>query len=128
MASVISAAFSWQPLHQIPWDTAGLWYGALLMTLTSICLATQQAVFLNRLSGYADSPSRIRAILGSQFHPPGRTDTVVVPNWDQLYVWQAPIMLLNISVLLFIVGIVILVADGLKDILSTERSVKVGSG
>ena len=36
-------------------------------------------------------------------------------------------MLLNISVVLFIVGIVILVFDGLADIVLSERSVKVGN-
>jgi len=127
VASVISAAFTWHPLQQIPWGTAGLWYGALLMALTSICLATQQAVFLNRLSGYSDSLSRIRGILGSQPQFLGRPKADPMPNWDQLYVWQTPIMLLNFSVILFIVGIVIMLVDGLKEIMSSEHRVKVCS-
>lgn len=94
------------------------------MNLTSICLATQQGVSLNRLSGYSNCLSRIRDILGSK---PDLSATAVLPNWDQLYVWQTLIMLLNISVVLFIVGIVILVFDGLADIVLSERSVKVGN-
>lgn len=123
MAGVISAAFSWQPVDQIPWATAGLWYGALLINLTSICLATQQGVSLNRLSGYSDSLSRIRNSLGSQtsqFAP-----VVVAPHWDQLYVWQTPIMLLNVSVVLFIVGIVILLFNSLGSVVWSDRVVKV---
>ncbi|KAK3390635.1 hypothetical protein B0H63DRAFT_466188 [Podospora didyma] len=123
VASVISASFSWQPVDQIPWPTAGLWYGALLMNLTSICLATQQGVSLNRLSGYSDSLLRIRNLLGSQTAQ--YAHVIVVPHWDQLYVWQTPIMLLNVSVILFITGIVILLFDSLGSFNWTDRAVKI---
>ena len=92
------------------------------MSLTSVCLATQQGVSLNRISGYSDGLSRIRAILGSRR---GLIGTVVMPHWDQIYVWQGPIMLLNISVILFIVGLVIMVFDRLWDAVLAEQSLKV---
>jgi len=93
------------------------------MTLTSICLATQQGVALNRISGYANSLERLRAMLGTDSSPVSNSTT---PNWDQLYVWQTPIMLLNVSVILFIVGLIIMVFDELARDLWSERSIKVG--
>ncbi|KAK4209373.1 hypothetical protein QBC37DRAFT_324064, partial [Rhypophila decipiens] len=124
VAGVISAAFSWQPVDDIPWSTAGLWYGALLMNLTSICLATQQGVSLNRLSGYSDSLSKIRNLLGSAgFHRQHRV--TVTPHWDQLYVWQTPIMLLNVSIILFITGVVILIFETLGSVEWSDRHLKI---
>ncbi len=123
MAAVVSAAFSWQPFEQIPWATAGLWHGALLMNLTSICLATQQGVSLNRLSGYGDGLSRIRRMLGSRAD--GLANSIAVPYWDQLYVWQTPIMLLNVSIVLFIVGVVIKLFDNLWNAVLSDQAVKV---
>ena len=94
------------------------------MSLTSICVATQQGVSLNRMSGYGDGLARIRSVLGSK---PEGLDLVAMPHWDQIYVWQGPIMLLNISIVLFIVGLVIKVVDGLWDAVLAERSIKVSS-
>jgi len=93
------------------------------MDLTSICLATQQGVSLNRLSGYSDSLLRIRNLLGSQ--PAPNTHHIVTPHWDQIYVWQTPIMLLNVSIILFITGIVILIFDSLGGVDWHDRGVKV---
>lgn len=93
------------------------------MTLTSICLATQQGVALNRISGYVNSLERLRAMLGTDSSP---ASTSTTPHWDQLYVWQTPIMLLNVSVILFIVGLIIMVFDELARNLWSERSIKVG--
>jgi hypothetical protein len=73
------------------------------------------------LSAHSESLSRIRTILGSSR---GTRGTVAVPYWDQLYVWQTPNMLLNVSVIMFIVGIVILVLDGLKNVAPSNRTVK----
>lgn len=92
------------------------------MNLTSICLATQQGVSLNRLSGYSDSLSRIRNLLGSQT---AHLTVIISPHWDQLYVWQTPIMLLNVSVILFITGIVIELFDSMGKVDWSDRNVKV---
>ena len=92
------------------------------MNLTSICLATQQGVSLNRLSGYGDGLSRIRRMLGSRAD--GLANSIAVPYWDQLYVWQTPIMLLNVSIVLFIVGVVIKLFDNLWNAVLSDQAVK----
>lgn len=68
-----------------------------MIDLASICLATQQSLALNRLACYEDGYARIRQMLGGD-----RTQV----RRRQLFVWQAPIMLLNIGVLLFVAGLV----------------------
>ncbi|KAF7531684.1 hypothetical protein G7054_g8630 [Neopestalotiopsis clavispora] len=101
LAGIVSAAFSWRDLDQMFWATKGLWYGSLIMDLTSISLATQQSLALNRICCYSDRWARIRAMLGK----PQGSQGIVRPSWTQIYVWQVPIMLLNIGLILFLAGL-----------------------
>ena len=119
MAGVITTAFSWQQVVQSPWSTTALWYSSLLLNLTAICLATQQTVALHRLSCYSKGLAMIRSMLGEYQKEPINDETITRsagrcrPRWLQLYVWQTAIMLLNFSVLLFIVGLVVFIFDQL---------------
>lgn len=98
LAGVVTAALSWQDPTSVHWITRGLWYGSILIDMASICLATQQSVALNRLCCYQDRWEKIRRMLGAG---PDHTR----PHKIQLFVWQAPIMLLNFGVILFVVGL-----------------------
>lgn len=98
----MSAAFSWKDLDSLPWVTRGLWNGSLLVDLASICLAMQQSLALNRLCCYRDRRQRIRNMLG---------DAEGRPRWSQFFVWQAPPMLLNVGVLLFVIGLIDLIVS-----------------
>lgn len=101
-------AITWQP-PQPSWLPTGLWYSSLVLDLVAICLATQQSVALNRLSCYKDGLSKIRFVLGHmQPSKDGRPETWE-PRRLQLYVWQTPIMLLNFSILLFIIGLSVMI-------------------
>lgn len=72
------------------------------MDLTSISLAMQQSLAMNRLCCYLDRWKRIRLMLGK----PKDAQGISKPRWTQLYVWQVPIMLLNIGLILFLAGLV----------------------
>lgn len=48
------------------------------------------------------------------------------PRWTQLYVWQVPIMLLNIGLILFLAGLVAAIFNHVESPLSPV-DVKVGS-
>jgi hypothetical protein len=101
IAGVVSAAFSWRDLDQMFWATKGLWYGSLIVDLTSISLATQQSLALNRICCSSDRFQRIRTMLGTSKDGQG----ISKPRWTQIYVWQVPIMLLNIGLILFLAGL-----------------------
>lgn len=102
LAGVVSAAFSWRDLEKMFWTTKSLWYGSLIMDLTSISLAMQQSLAMNRLCCYSDRWKRIRLMLGK----PKDVHGISKPRWTQLYVWQVPIMLLNIGLVLFLSGLI----------------------
>ncbi|KAF4415027.1 hypothetical protein F53441_14675, partial [Fusarium austroafricanum] len=63
VAGVIAAAFSWRNLDNIAWGTKGLWYGSLVMVLTSICLATQQTLALHRLCCHGQKLQLVQQML-----------------------------------------------------------------
>jgi hypothetical protein len=120
VSSVITSAFSWFNAPLCPWATKSVWYSGLTLAMCSISLATQQSIALHRIGGHSEALQRIRSILsirdGSMQPKPRRS---------QLYIWQVPIMLLNISILLFLVGLAILVwnaALGVKSVVWTDEA------
>lgn len=58
------------------------------------------------MGGHSQGFSALRLLLEGKV-----TNGVMQPSKIQLYVWQLPIMLLNVSVLLFIIGLMILIWD-----------------
>ncbi len=113
---MVGAAFSWKDPDQMFWATGGLWYGSLFMDLTCICLATQQAVAINRVSCYPDKDVKIREMLGVE-----GTNGIRRPRWSQIFVWQTPVMLMYIGVLLFVAGLVIQFFAGLPSVWSPDN-------
>ena len=71
------------------------------MGLTSISLATQQGLALSRICCYEDSCQKIQSTLGKHMNDKP------VPRRRQLFLWQTPIMLLNIGLLAYVVGLII---------------------
>ena len=105
-----------------PWSTNAFWVSALLLALTSISIATQQSIGLNRLSSYENGLGKIRLLLGEQnprfdnIHRAtykGRNEKIAEYRFrmrkSQLWIWQTPVMLLNFAILLFIIGLMIAV-------------------
>lgn len=81
------------------------------MSLTSIATATQQSLALYRLTILPDGLAKIREML-SDDDPDA--DGRFRPRYSQLYIWQAPLLLLNSSVYLFIAGLAVLLWNASK--------------
>ncbi|CEI67905.1 unnamed protein product [Fusarium venenatum] len=91
LAGVVAAAFSWQDLKDLSWPTKGLWYGSLIIDLTSICLATQQSLTLHRLSCYTNKCERVREMLSKsssyQAHPSEAEVTQLDTNYYRFVIY-----------------------------------------
>ena len=96
-----------------------VWYSGLALALASIATSTQLAVALSRLGSHPDGLSNIREVLGTQGE-----DDVWRPSRLQLIIWQAPISLLNASVIFYIVGLVFVVASSVSPS-SVKHDIKV---
>jgi hypothetical protein len=116
-ASVISTAISWPAMSEAPWTTQSLYYSALVLSLASIAAASQQSIILYRIGGHDDGLQKLRKLL----RKPGSAD----PKPLQVYIWQMPIMLLNIAVSLFLVGLFILIWDCARQDSSWNRDTTI---
>ncbi|KIV79109.1 hypothetical protein PV11_06694 [Exophiala sideris] len=103
ISGVYASAFSWYNIPPQPWTLKSSWYSGLLFALVSICIATQQSVALHRLASNEDGLLRLCTVLS--YKQAGRLQ----PRYLQIFIWQASVMLLNISIFLFLLGLVILV-------------------
>ncbi|EXA53644.1 hypothetical protein FOVG_01380 [Fusarium oxysporum f. sp. pisi HDV247] len=103
IAAVVSSAFSWPTIDDSPWTTRALFYSALILSLVSVSAGSQQSIALYRLGGHDIGLTTLRTLLKGS----GKQGASKL----QLYVWQMPIMLLNVSILLFVIGLMILIWD-----------------
>ena len=76
------------------------------MSLTSICTSTQLSIALYRLGSSPEALRRLRELLGRKTD---RHPGLYEPRSSQVYIWQVPSMLLNISIQLFILGLTVLI-------------------
>jgi hypothetical protein len=81
-----------------------IWYSALLLALAAIATSAQQSVALTRLGSHSDGLCKIRQLIGKR---DGLTKFKA--RKLQLFIWQAPLSLLNTSVVMFIIGFAVLV-------------------
>lgn len=77
----------------------GLFLGSLIMVLASIGVANQQSTVLFRLNSNPGGMERLRSSLG-QLH-----GQQWKPSKLQVWIWQAPSLLLIVSIFLFGLGI-----------------------
>lgn len=103
-SSVVAGAFSWTFIPSVPWTTRAAWYSSLLMALVSITTSTQQSILLHRLGSHTQGLDRLQDLLRSRnvvAGDPAKSRPI------QLYVWQIPVNLLNVSIILFLIGLAI---------------------
>lgn len=105
---VIATSYTWPALAQmsvsVQTTIKAIWYSALMLALASIATSTQQAIFLSRLGSHPEGLRKTREVLG-RCSETGAWK----PSRVQLMVWQAPLSLLNSSVVLYVAGLVALV-------------------
>lgn len=97
----MSAAFSWPTINDAPWTVKAVLYSTLIIALCSVASGAQQTITLNRYGKHPDGLRALQKLLESA-RKPGKARLL------QLYVWQLPVMLLNISIALLVIGIIIL--------------------
>lgn len=83
----------------------GIWFAGLILTLTSIYIATHQSIALHRLG---NSDSGVDKLVNSMGY--GRATI----RKSQVLVWQMPVMLLNLSIFVFIIGLLCQVLNTYK--------------
>ena len=103
-SSVVAGAFSWISIPNAPWTTRAVWYSSLAMALISITTSTQQSILLHRMGSHTEGLDRLQDLLRSRNAVAG---VPAKPRPTQLYVWQIPVNLLNISIILFLIGLAI---------------------
>lgn len=110
-AGLYGGAFSWSNIDGAPWSTKACWYCGLMLIIGSISTATQQSITLYRFTSKDSSCHDIFRILKGR-----RSDKTErwKPSQSQLYIWQVPVMLLRLGILLFIIGLFFLLWDAAK--------------
>jgi len=103
VSGVCASAFSWFNITPQPYSVRSVWYSGLLFALISITVAVQQSVALHRLNSNQDGLAKLRSMLSYKHAG------VLKARYSQVYIWQTPVMLLNVSIFLFLIGLVIVV-------------------
>ena len=99
VSGVCASAFSWYNITPQPYSVRAVWYSSLLLALVSITIAAQQSGALHRLSSNQDGLAKLRLMLSYKHAG------VLKARYSQVYIWQTPVMLLNISICLFLIGL-----------------------
>ncbi|KFY18494.1 hypothetical protein V493_08562 [Pseudogymnoascus sp. VKM F-4281 (FW-2241)] len=117
ISALFAAAFSWYNITLQPYTVRAVWYSGLLLSLAGISSAMQQSIALHRLSSNTNGLERVRNLLG---YSEGGT-------WKarhlQIFMWQSAVMLLNVAIFLFILGLFIAILSGARDGTEDYRTV-----
>jgi hypothetical protein len=119
ISGVFASAFSWYNITPQPDIVRGLWYSGLVLSLLSITIAMQQSVALYRLGSNREGLIKLQALLSY------KVSGAAKPRYLQIYVWQTPVMLLNVSILLFLIGLLTLVYH---EVVDKSENVMVSTG
>ena len=88
-------------VDEAPWTAKASFYSTIFMSLSAVAAGSQQSIALDRYGQHPEGLRQLQELLKG-----GSAGSV---SWLQLYVWQLPIMLLNISIVLFLAGLSILI-------------------
>jgi hypothetical protein len=118
IAAVVSAPFSWPTFSEPPWTARAVFFASLITVLSTVASASQQSIALYRLGQHCESLKLLHKLLQSCARD-GSASRL------QKYMWQMPVMLLNISVASLIVGLLILIWDRAAKTPAWDDDVKV---
>ncbi|KAJ8112382.1 hypothetical protein OPT61_g5236 [Boeremia exigua] len=117
IAAVVSAIFSWPTIEETPWTATAVFYASLILSLATVASASQQSIALHRYGTHSQGLVMLRKSLASSSNK--RASRL------QIYVWQMPVMLLNVSITLLIVGLFILIWDRVAQTTDWTDNLKV---
>ena len=119
VATTISGSFAWKNVENGPTAVSACWYSSLLLAVVAITSASQQNNTLRKMTCHKDGSARLRQILRSeQLDASNRYRE----SYLQHFVWQTPIMLQNVSIIIYLIGFVYLIFHG-----ALERAGVVGA-
>jgi hypothetical protein len=122
IAAVVSSAFTWPAAADAPWTVLATFYGALILSLSAVSTGSQQSIALYRLG---TSKKRLRQL--QRLLETTRKTNAHKGRRLQQYLWQVPIMLLNVSILVFLIGLLILIWHRAAQSPSWDRDMKARS-
>ena len=99
MAGAVSSSFSWTAVGELFPVVKGLFLGSLIIVLAAISVANQQSTVLLRLSSNNSGMDTLRSSLG-RLH-----GQCWEPRKLQVWIWQAPSLLLIVSLFIFGLGL-----------------------
>jgi len=94
MFSTVTGTLQWPDLDSRYWLGPACWYSSLVLAIAAVILAAQQTILLETLESNYNLECYREHFWGTT-HPRG---------W-LLFAWQAPFMLLNYSIFLFLIGL-----------------------
>ncbi|KAF2629942.1 hypothetical protein BU25DRAFT_307513, partial [Macroventuria anomochaeta] len=121
IAAVVSAAFSWPTISESPWTARAVLYASLILSLSTVASASQQSIALYRYGAHPQGLEMLQEMLASK----KRDRPASTASKLQTYVWQMPVMLLNISISLLIVGLFILIWDRAAQVVDWTDDMKI---
>lgn len=119
IAAVASAIFSWPTVAEAPWTAISAFYASLILSLATVASASQQSIALYRFGAHSQGLVMLQKSLASGTNR-GAASRL------QIYVWQMPVMLLNISIMLLIVALFILIWDRAAQTIDWTGDMSVG--
>ncbi|KAH6680241.1 hypothetical protein B0J14DRAFT_260731 [Halenospora varia] len=115
-AAAVIGVFSWPSVSESLWVAQAFWYMTLLLSIWAIILSSQQHTFLESMpllieaSPKEDVEQNLKAILsaptltGADAEQLGTTTKYPV-NWNMVYIWQCPTMLMSYSWATFMIAL-----------------------
>ncbi|EMR65481.1 hypothetical protein UCREL1_7541 [Eutypa lata UCREL1] len=91
--AAFAGALSWADHDKMHWLGLACWFGSLMLALGSVVLGVQQRSLIDALQDLASPPC-----LEKHFRRPYQ-------RWFVIFTWQAPLMMVNYSFILFTVGL-----------------------
>jgi hypothetical protein len=98
-----------------------VWYSALLLSVVSILSASQLSIALSRIATYRTDLIYTRRMLAKE-QPHSMTTSGLQLSRSKLFLWQIPVMLLNGSIYLYVIGLTILVYLLACDFLAAQNN------
>lgn len=109
LAGVLSSTGDWPQIlsngTRTPWPVRACWYSGLIIALTSVVTAAQQAIRLHRLAAHPQHNASIRRLLASNRR---NKEGMILPRRLQVFAWQMSGWLLIVSALCMLAGLMIL--------------------
>lgn len=111
MTAAVVGSFEWEALSTVPTIPITMiriaWYNSLILAVTAVTLGMQQSVFLIRVGSTSDSDAIITNLLS--YASPG--SGLRIPRWDQVFIWQAAVGLLEWSIYFWMGGYLVFIWD-----------------